>query len=173
MAKKAPARSVRCYLCDHGFEVPGQAVTTSCPACFKRLVVEDIVVRHAQGNTVLGTCGRLVVAPKAQIVARRIRAIEGAQIDGTIESAVETDGTVHLGARARFKGDCRARALVVEPGAVILSGFFSIGPDAPPLPARTTIPLDDGAAIDPPTRPAPSPTSPGRARAGRATNTPP
>lgn len=130
MARKPATRSVRCYLCDHVFEIPREAITTSCPSCNKRVVIEDIVVRHAQGNTVLGTCGRLIVQPRASVVARRIRAIEGVEVDGTIESAVETEGAVHLGAGARWKGDCRARVLVIEPGASILGGFFSIGAGA-------------------------------------------
>lgn len=127
MAKRSSARSVRCYLCGHVFEIPPGAMTTSCPGCFKRVVIEDIVVKTAQGNTVLGTCGRLIVQARASVVARKITAIQGVEVLGTLESAVESDGTVRLGATAKWKGDCTARAMVVEPGATISGGFFSIG----------------------------------------------
>lgn len=126
MARKTSPRAVRCYLCGHGFDIPRDAMTTSCPACFKRVVIEDIVVRHAQGNTVLQTCGRVVVQPRASVVARRIRAIEGVEMLGTLEASVESDGSVRIGAGARWKGDCTARAVIVEAGAVIV-GRFMIG----------------------------------------------
>lgn len=130
MAKKSTNRTVRCYLCDHSFEIPRDAMTTSCPACFKRVQIEDIVVKHAQGNTILGTCGRLIVQARASVVAKRIRAIEGVEMLGTLEAAVESDGSVRIGPAGRWKGDCRARAIVIEPGATIVGGFFQIGEGA-------------------------------------------
>lgn len=152
MAKKPSTRSVRCYLCEHAFDIPRDAITTSCPACFKRVVIEDIVVRHAQGNTVLGTCGRLIVQPRASVVARRIRAIEGVEMRGTLEAAVESDGAVKIGATGVWKGDCRARAIVVEAGATILGGHFAIGnaqPVSPRLPGGSRATVRSGAAPSP------------------------
>ncbi len=130
MAKKTPNRAVRCYLCDHGFEIPRDAITTSCPGCFKRVQIEDIVVKTAQGNTVLGTCGRLIVQARASLVAKRVRAIEGVEIHGTVDSALDSEGMVTVGPTGRWKGDCRAKGIVVEPGGVITGGYFQIGPGA-------------------------------------------
>lgn len=145
MAKKVPNRAVRCYLCDHEFEIPRDAITTSCPGCFKRVQIEDIIVKTAQGNTVLGTCGRLVVQARASLVAKKVRAIEGIEIHGTVDAALDSEGMVTVGATGRWKGDCRAKGIVVEPGGVITGGYFEIGPGAGPRRAERHAEEDEPA----------------------------
>ncbi|MEZ6232622.1 MAG: polymer-forming cytoskeletal protein [Phycisphaerales bacterium] len=130
---KATSREVRCYHCGKEFEIPSGAVTTSCPSCYKRVQIEDILVKHAQGNTILGTCGKLVVYAKASIVAKRIFAIQSVEVRGNLESAVETDGPVHISPNAMLKGDCHAKTILIEPGANVI-GFLSIGPHESILP---------------------------------------
>jgi hypothetical protein len=127
MAKKATAREVVCYHCNRAFEIGAKAMTVSCPGCFKPVLVEDIVVKNAQGNTTLQTCGRLVVQRRGRVVAKRIQASQGVEMLGTLEASVECEGKVRIGPAARWNGDCRAPALRVERGATILGGFFVIG----------------------------------------------
>lgn len=130
MAKKATAREVVCYHCGRAFEIGSRAMTVSCPGCFRPVLVEDIVVRNVQGNTTLQTCGRLVVQRRGRVVAKRIQAIGGVEMLGTLEASVECEGAVRIGAGGKWKGDCTAPVLRVESGASILGGFFRIGPGA-------------------------------------------
>jgi len=141
MAKKARARDVRCYHCGKAFEISARAMTVSCPGCYRPVLVEDIVVRNAQGNTTLQTCGKLVVQRKGRVTAKRIQAIEGVDIQGTVEANVESEGEVRLGATAKWKGDCRASTLKIETGATIYGGFFAIGPGATALNGSPPLPL--------------------------------
>jgi DNA-directed RNA polymerase subunit RPC12/RpoP len=128
MAKKAKAREVRCYHCGKAFEIAAKAMTVSCPGCFKPVLVEDIVVRNAQGNTTLQTCGRLVVQRRGRVVAKKICASEGVEMLGILEANVQSEGAVRIGATGRWSGNCRAPALKVDAGANIMGGFFEIGP---------------------------------------------
>lgn len=105
-------------------------MTVSCPACFRPVLVEDIVVKNATGNTTLQTCGRLVVQRKGRITAKKIQAIEGVEMLGTLDANVETEGEVRIGPAGKWKGDCHAPVLKLEAGAEILGGHFAIGPGA-------------------------------------------
>lgn len=129
MAKKALAREVRCYHCERVFEISAKAMTVSCPGCFKPVLVEDIVVRNAQGNTTLQTCGRLVVEKRGRVTAKKIQAGQGVEMLGILQASVESGGEVRIGPTGNWTGDCCAKSLRVEPGGVIVGGFFRIGPD--------------------------------------------
>ena len=130
MAKCPRARDIRCYHCGRAFEIGARAMTVSCPACFRPVLVEDIVVKNAQGNTTLQTCGKLVVQRKGRVTAKKIHAIEGVDMMGILDANVESEGEVRIGPTGKWKGDCHAPVLKVEVGAEIMGGFFAIGPGA-------------------------------------------
>ena len=72
------------------------------------------------------TCGRLVVAKKGSVIASRVRALGGVFVLGHLEANVSSGGPVHIAAGARWRGDCRAPSVTIEPGARIESGCFAV-----------------------------------------------
>lgn len=140
MARPPPQRTISCYLCRHRFTVAASAMTTSCPSCHKQLMVEDIVVKTIHAVRKLQTCGKIVVQKKARVVAQLVEAAEGVEVQGILEGNVVSGGHVIIGAKAEWKGDCKAPSLEVELGAKIASGYFHIEPSlgaaapAPPAP---------------------------------------
>lgn len=112
---------IRCYLCGHRFEVSLRTMSTTCPKCNKAIKVEDVTVKTYLPVNDLQTCGKVVIAKKGRVVARRITSGEGIVCEGAMEGAVETDGDVTLGPKASWKGDhLFSRSLTIEDGATIL-----------------------------------------------------
>src|SRR3954470_6666743 len=126
MAKPVVPRPVQCYHCRHRFEVSPQTMSTSCPKCSKALVVEDVTIKVAYSVRKIQTCGRLVVEKKGRVIAHTILAQGGVEVEGVLEGNVMSGGTVKVGAKAQWKGDCAAPSLVVELGARIDRGYFVI-----------------------------------------------
>lgn len=129
MARASPPRTVRCYHCGRPFEVGGRAMTTSCPGCFQRVIVDDIIVKSLESVRRLQTCGRLVVQKNGRVFAQSVDALEGVQVDGILEANVVCGGLVQIGPKATWKGDCRAPRLSVAVGGTILGGYFEIRGD--------------------------------------------
>ncbi|MCC6322415.1 MAG: polymer-forming cytoskeletal protein [Phycisphaerales bacterium] len=138
----AASRTVRCYHCREVFDVPPKAMSISCPWCYKRVTLDDIVVKDTCMQSRVQTCGRLLVHRKGSIVASIIEAMQGIEILGHAEGAITSGGPVLIGPKARVKGDVTAPSIWMEPGAVIESGYFKIigpdrlakGPSRPPEP---------------------------------------
>ncbi|MCB9899137.1 MAG: polymer-forming cytoskeletal protein [Planctomycetes bacterium] len=126
MAKRSPPRSVRCYHCGQPLEVSGKAQSTSCPACNGRVIVQDVEVAVLTPVHEIQTCGRLVVTKKGTLIAKRVQALGGVDVLGRMEANVESGGTVHIAAGARWRGDCSAPAVTIDPGARIEGGRFSV-----------------------------------------------
>src|SRR5436853_632396 len=108
MARTASPRTVTCYHCGRAFDVGGQALTTSCPGCFKRVVVDDIIVKTIESVRRVQTCGRLVVQKTGRVFAQSVEAQAGVQVEGILEANVVSGGLVRIGPKAVWKGDCRA-----------------------------------------------------------------
>lgn len=106
-------------------------MSTSCPKCYKAVVVEDVVIRTAHAVRKVQTCGRVLVEPKGRLIAQSIEAQQGVEVMGVLEGNVTSGGPVRIGPKAQWKGDCRAPTLVVELGAQIARGFFVV-PYRPP-----------------------------------------
>ncbi|MFN0132618.1 MAG: polymer-forming cytoskeletal protein [Phycisphaerales bacterium] len=123
-------RTIQCYHCRRRFDAPRRALTTSCPACSKPLVVEDVVVKTAHSVRKIQTCGRLIVQKKGRVMAGTIEAHAGVEVEGILEANVVSGGLVRIGAKAQWKGDCRAPRLEVELGARIARGYFVVPDDA-------------------------------------------
>ncbi|MFM9994479.1 MAG: polymer-forming cytoskeletal protein [Phycisphaerales bacterium] len=132
MTKSSAAahRPVQCYHCRHRFDVAVKTMTSSCPKCSKALLVQDVVVKGIEACRKLQTCGRIVIEKKGRVMAQLVEAHEGIEVQGVIETKAYAGGPVSLGARAEWKGDCRAPRLEIEPGAKILGGFFVIPDDS-------------------------------------------
>jgi len=127
MAKRVPSpRTVQCYHCRRRFDVGEQAMTIPCPGCHKTITVDDVIVKSLQSVRKLQTCGRLVVQKRGQVRAELVEAHRGVEVEGVLEANVLSGGPVRIGAKALWKGDCRAPSLAVEPGGTISSGFFVI-----------------------------------------------
>jgi cytoskeletal protein CcmA (bactofilin family) len=126
MPRTASPRTVTCYHCQRRFDVGGRALTTSCPGCFKRVTVDDIVVKTIESVRKLQTCGRVVVHKTGRVFAQTVEAEEGVQVDGVLEANVVSGGLVRIGPKATWKGDCRAPSLAVELGGKVIGGYFEI-----------------------------------------------
>lgn len=119
-------RQVRCYACGHAFGVGVKAVTARCPECTKHLNLRDVVITRGAMLTRVETCGRVLVARKATLNAQRVIAGDGMVIEGRCDADAVSGGTVRLAKRSRWNGDCSAPAIVVEPGARIDGGRFTV-----------------------------------------------
>ncbi len=132
MARSSNERTVTCYQCGREIIVPAAARTASCPLCYKGIVLDDLAVKDAGSYTGrLVTCGTVTIHSRARTVTRSVEAGKGVHIEGVLEAKVCSGGTVTISPGARVKGDCEARSLVVEAGAIIEGGFFRIGAAAP------------------------------------------
>lgn len=101
-----------------------------CPRCTTPLAIGDVALRVGVCAATIRAVGRVLVERAARYVGVQVVATTGIDVEGTLESDAWCGGTVRLGPAARWKGACRARALVVEEGAVIEGGHFSVGPGA-------------------------------------------
>ncbi|MFA9480122.1 polymer-forming cytoskeletal protein [Phycisphaerales bacterium AB-hyl4] len=127
MARQPATRKVQCYHCRHRFDVSGRAQSTSCPGCYKPVIVGDVVVTTLKPVTEVRTCGSIVVKKKGRIIARVIEAHGGIDCEGAIDAKTVQGGLgVRLGPKAVFKGDLLALSLRVEEGARVTGGFFDI-----------------------------------------------
>ncbi len=128
-APDPPSRSVQCYHCRRAFTVPARAMSCSCPRCYKRVTIDDLVVSGNCWAARLQTCGYLTVERRGHLVASVIEARVGMQIDGYVEGQIVSGGKVWLGPRARIRGGITAPSLHIELGAVLDGGLFRVSPD--------------------------------------------
>lgn len=119
-------RTVECYHCRKGFDVPRAAMSISCPWCYKRVTLDDLIVKGTCWTSRVQTCGRLVIEKKGVLVASYIEARCGMTIDGAAEGNLISGGPVVLGPKAHVKGDLEAPSIDVAKGAIIEGGFFKI-----------------------------------------------
>ncbi|MEM1355127.1 MAG: polymer-forming cytoskeletal protein [Planctomycetota bacterium] len=131
MAKNKGPRQVQCYHCRHRFEVGGRAQSTSCPACNKPVIVEDIVVDKLKAGLIeLRTCGSLTVKKKGRVMAERLEIHGGIHCDGIIEAKQVVSGKpVVLGKAATFRGDLDAPAFQITAGAKIKPSMIQVPSD--------------------------------------------
>lgn len=130
---KTPTRSVRCYHCQSTISVAPKAVQLTCPACYKPIRVDDIVVEREQASGQVRTCGVVVVGQRGSLSASFIEANQGVHVLGRLSGRVVSGGPVVIGPKAVWDGDCQALSIVIQPGATIVGGRFSIvGPTRGP-----------------------------------------
>lgn len=121
-------RDVRCVKCGWDFQVPARASVLTCPGCYQRVRVEDIVINSAVIERSLETCGRLLIDRRGAVRAGRLAAGVCIEILGEVTATEVVAERLYIGPKGRLLGDCRAGAAIIEPGAVISGGRFSVGP---------------------------------------------
>ena len=126
MAKHSGPYTVQCYHCRHRFEVAGRAQSTSCPGCYKPVIVGNVVVDKLKPVREVRTCGKVTVRRRGRIIADLIEAHVGVECLGTIDVKKVIAGPIVIGPKARWKGDCHACSLVIKPGAQIAGGHFVV-----------------------------------------------
>lgn len=122
-------RTVQCYHCQQGFDVPAAAMSISCPWCSKRVTLDDLIVKNTCWTSRVQTCGRLVVEKRGVLVSSYIEARGGMFIQGVCDAGTGrllSGGPVVLGPKARIRGDLEAPSIDIADGAIIEGGFFRI-----------------------------------------------
>jgi cytoskeletal protein CcmA (bactofilin family) len=89
-------------------------------------MLEDIVVKALEAVRKIQTCGKVIVQKKGRVIAQLVEANGGVEVEGILEADVISCGTVKIGPKATWKGDCRAKAIAIEAGCIITSGYFVV-----------------------------------------------
>ncbi len=121
-------RSVRCYRCQAPFAASARAIVLTCPHCYQRVHIEDVVIRGNHHANSVETCGRILVAPRGWLMAGVVIAADGIEVLGRLHAKYVQSGPVFLGAGASWRGSLLAPSIVIEPGAAVEDGLFDIGP---------------------------------------------
>lgn len=149
-----PTRAVQCIHCRAVMHVPQKAETATCPTCYKRQTVHDVVVESDRTGGRVETTGILFIKRKGRVWAPGVRAGDAVEVLGELKADVVTHGHVVIGETARWRGDCKAKILIVEDGARIDGGYFCIDPrgelqDPKPVPQAQQAEEEINAAIEP------------------------
>jgi hypothetical protein len=123
-------RTVCCYHCRRAIEVAAAAQTLSCPCCYQRLRVDDILVDGAVGFRELRTAGAITVAKRGWLRASRIEAGQGLTVLGRLTGSASSHRVV-IGPNAVWEGDCTALAIDLHPTATVVGGVFRVGATLP------------------------------------------
>ena len=126
MRDQSAPRTVQCYHCRQLFDVPPRAMSISCPWCYKRVGLDDMLIKGICWTSKLQTCGRVTVQAKAQLVAPLVEASQGIDVHGEAEGILISAGQIYVGPKARVKGQLRAPSIKVERGGVIDGAFVQI-----------------------------------------------
>jgi len=119
-------REVQCYHCSHWLQIAAQAMTVSCPTCFKHLQVQDVIVRNFYSIKVMATCGRVLIEKRGHLIAGRLLAVEGIEVVGICHANAVSGDRVILHPGSVWEGDCAAPFVEFREGAVVNGGFFRI-----------------------------------------------
>jgi len=121
-------RAVLCIHCRVTMHVAQKAESMTCPNCYKRQTVRDVVVDTDRSGGRVETTGILFIKRKGRVWAPGVRAGDAVEVLGELKADVVTHGHVVIGETARWRGDCTAKILIVEDGARIDGGYFCIDP---------------------------------------------
>lgn len=115
-------RKVRCYHCGNQFDISPHARTGPCSKCYKRLCLDDLVVRPTSApllpEETLTTCGMVVVEAQVRCALARINAMDGVEVGGRLSASINSRGPVVVDAAGRFDGQVDAPSVVIRSGAV-------------------------------------------------------
>ncbi len=117
-------KKVQCTYCDGMIDVSLRAMSTFCPHCKKRLILEDYKIESYYAVREFSTCGDVIVEKKGHVVAP-IKA-GTLTVKGKVQGHVTARGQVQIKKTGWFKGELEAPCLVVESGAVF-DGLVRIG----------------------------------------------
>ncbi len=117
-------RTVACPFCFREFSVPLEAISVPCASCNRRIELEDLLVtEHITRDLMTGSS---VLVRATASVTGNIHAGE-IVVHGIVRGNLRSAGRIVITRGARVFGDLRARALLLEEGAVI-QGRMEIGP---------------------------------------------
>ncbi len=129
-------RTVQCYLCHRHFDVPARAMSLSCPWCYRRVTLDDVIIKDSVFAKALRTCGRIVVLKRGTLTASMIEGRTGVEVFGKIDGAVRCGTRLLIAATGSVRGDIQAPSLVIEPGGrldsprtIIALGAETLGAD--------------------------------------------
>jgi hypothetical protein len=123
-------RTVTCYHCGRAIQVAALAQTLTCPCCYQRLRVDDVLIDSPTCLPELRTAGTIVIARRGSLRTGQVEAGKGLTVLGQLIGHSARSPQVSLGPKSTWQGDCAANALDLHPTAVILGGRFAIGPSA-------------------------------------------
>lgn len=133
----AARRTVRCLYCASPFVVPGTATTLTCPVCYKRVRVDDVVLSGRQNHHKVETCGVIVVKRGAKVTADTLSSGTGILVEGEVRTRVSYAPSIVIGPEAAWHGDLQTDQLTIEPGGTILGGKFNVKPPPARVVAQT------------------------------------
>ena len=139
-------RTVRCLHCARAFVVPDSATTLTCPLCYKRVRVDDVILSGRQGHHKVETCGVIVIKPGARVTADTLSSGTGIMVEGEVRTRVSSAPSVVIGPEAVWLGDLRTDQLTIEPGGTVLGGRFDVKPPKA-HPNKITTPTRKGTTI--------------------------
>ncbi len=122
-------RTVRCVHCAGSFVVPGAAQVLTCPLCYKRVRVDDVVVTGSQIHGRVETCGSVVVRRGGKFNVEVLKAGMGLLVEGEVRTGQAAAPMVVMGPDAVWCGDLQTAKLDLHPQARIVGGKFKIRPD--------------------------------------------
>lgn len=122
-------RQVRCVHCAQVFVVPGSAMVLTCPNCYKRVRVDDVVISGCQMHGRVETCGSVVVRPGGRFSVEVLKAGMGLLVEGEVRAGQAAAPLVVMGPRAVWRGDLQTAKLDLHPQAQIVTGRFKVRPD--------------------------------------------
>lgn len=121
-------KKVYCTHCHGEMSVAHSALSSVCPHCNKRLVLENFKIKTYHAVREFATTGDVVVEPRGRLVAN-VRAAN-LIVDGEVRGAIVARERVSIHKHGTVKGDIDAPLLAIEAGAM-LDGFLRIGGAAP------------------------------------------
>lgn len=122
-------RTVRCVHCAGPFVVPGAAQVLTCPNCYKRVRVDDVVVTGSQIHGRVETCGSVVIRRGGRFQVEVLKAGMGLLVEGEVRTAHAAAPMVVMGPAAVWHGDLQTAKLDLHPLARITGGRFRVRPD--------------------------------------------
>jgi hypothetical protein len=131
MARTPTNRNVSCYHCRATFEVPGEALSSNCPSCHKKVAIQDLVLKKNRSQLMMRdqvqTCGRIVVPKGATLIADLVEAQAGIEVKGKLEARLVVSGRdTIIGKKAHWRADLKSQTLKVEDQATILPSYFEV-----------------------------------------------
>lgn len=136
-------KHVTCTHCGHELDVARRAMSTACPHCHKRLILEDYKVDSYYAVRDFSTSGDIVVEKKGHVVAP-IR-VANLTVKGKVQGAVTALGEVKLTKTGYLKGQIAAKSLCVDAGG-FLDAFLRIGE---PVSSTATLPAESSGQESP------------------------
>ncbi len=130
-------RTVRCLHCASPFVVPGTATTLTCPVCYQRVRVDDVILSGREIHHKVETCGVIVVKRGAKVSADTLSSGTGILVEGEVRTRVSKSPSIVIGPEAAWHGDLTTNQLTIEPGGTVLGGKFNIKANAATSEQRT------------------------------------